>query len=160
MRSMLLAVTLVLLLWSVDGLAQCPPDTVWAEVRPEVVLVHHDSAEFNCCPELEHEVVVDGFTVDVFEVEVTASCFCTCCFDLVHQLADLPPGAYQVRVWGAYGCDPDPCGTTQFTVEQGEGPSSAMTLASACGGWGGAELIFADGFASGDTHRWEASEPR
>ena len=134
---------------------ECPPDVVWAEVVGDQVTVHHEQAEFNCCPVLEHTIVQDGNLIDIYEVEVEALCFCVCCFDLMHALVDLPPGTYTVRVWGAYGCDPNPCGTTQFTVLEGQGFPSTFSMASACGGWPGERVLFADGFERGNTSRWE-----
>lgn len=134
---------------------ECPPDRVWVEVTGDLVTVHHEDAEFNCCPVLEHHVVMSGAVIDIFEVELQGLCLCVCCFDLMHALVDLAPGTYTVRVWGAYGCDPDPCGSALFTVGDGQGFPSAFSMASGCGGWPGEQILFADGFERGNTSRWE-----
>jgi hypothetical protein len=133
----------------------CPPDEVWVEVTGCGVLVHHDNALFNCCPTWEHEIVSSGSLIDIFEHEILAQCYCVCCFDLIHVLHGLAPGTYTVRVWGAYGCEDTPCGIVDFTVPGGgDGLLSSMTVASGCGGWGNLQLIFADGFESGDVSVW------
>jgi len=135
----------------------CPPDDVWAEVVGSSALIHHDDAEFNCCPIMEYEVIQNGPDIDIWEIEVIGQCFCICCFDLIHQLDGLAPGSYTVRVFGAYGCDPDPCGTTQLTIPvwsvcTKELPDSVTltSFMSGCGGWS----LFTDNFESGDTSAW------
>jgi hypothetical protein len=130
----------------------CPPDEVWAIVDGSSVFVHHDFAQFNCCPEMAYEISQDGWLIDIFETELLGVCFCECCFDLTHELRDLAPGTYTVRVWGAYGCQDVPCGEAEFTISQGTGSPVVETAMSGCGGWSG--LIFADGFDSGDLSRW------
>jgi hypothetical protein len=140
------------------GVAQaqlCEPDLVWAEIDGDQVTVHHENAEFNCCPIMEYQIVQNGSLIDIFEVEVEAQCFCDCCFDLMHAAVDLAPGPYTARVWGAYGCDPEPCGTVDFTIEEGQGSPQAFTLLSNCGGWTGEQVVFADGFERGNSSRWD-----
>jgi len=132
----------------------CPPDDVWVEVVSWGVLVHHDHALFNCCPVIEYEIVHNDDIIDIFETEVLAPCYCVCCFDLIHILHGLAPGTYTVRVWGAYGCQTTPCDTADFTVPGDAGWLSSMTVSSGCGGWGDRQLIFADGFESGDDSVW------
>jgi hypothetical protein len=140
----------------------CPPDDVWAEVVGGSALVHHDAAEFNCCPVMEYEVAQNGWDIDIREIEVQPQCFCICCFDLIHQLDGLAPGTYTVRVFGAYGCDPDPCGTVQLTIPVWRAytkdlPTSvALTsIMSGCGGWS----LFSDNFESGDPTGWSSWIP-
>jgi hypothetical protein len=143
----------------------CPADEVWAEVGESVVHIHHHSAEFNCCPVMAFEIDRDGPTIDIYEIEVEPQCYCICCFDLRHELSDLEPGDYTVRVWGAYGCETTPCGLTDFTVPAARAvevltPPAAKTtelmssFMSDCGGW----TIFSDGFESGSTSAWSAAE--
>lgn len=153
MRMITIAV-LVLMLTCFAGPAfgddLCPPDEVWVEIDGDTALVHHESALFNCCPIMESEIVVDGWMIDIVENEVEALCWCECCFDLLHEVRDLTPGSYTVRVWGAYGCDEDPCGSAEFTIGAGGGVPSLVSAMSGCGGW----ALFVDGFESGDTTAW------
>ncbi|MCD4750857.1 MAG: hypothetical protein K8R59_15900 [Thermoanaerobaculales bacterium] len=139
----------------------CPPDVVWSEVGCRSVFVHHDLAEFNCCPTMDYQISQGGFTIDIFEIEVEPGCYCVCCFDLTHELTGLAPGIYTARVWGAYGCEDTPCGSTVFTVP--EPPAAAQSAKttpfmvssmSDCGGW----PLFADDFESGSTSAWDEPE--
>ena len=140
------------------ALAQwCDEDVFWAEVAGDQVTVHHQQAEFNCCPVFELDIVRDGFEIDIFETELESPCDCNCCFDFMHVLVDLEPGVYTARVWGAYGCDPDPCGEVSFFVGNGTNHPSAFSTVSDCGGWQSAEALFADGFERGDSSRWSSA---
>lgn len=129
----------------------CPPDEVWVEVEGSTALIHHDNALFNCCPEMEIEIVIEEAVIDVFENEILAQCYCVCCFDLTHELDNLAVGTYTVRVWGAYGCETQPCGTAELVVTEDvvDDPSISSAMSS-CGGW----PLFADGFERGDLSAW------
>jgi len=138
----------------------CPPDDVWAEVVGGTALIHHDDAEFNCCPIMEYELTQNGWDIDIWETEVLGECYCICCFDLVHELDGLAHGTYTVRVYGAYGCDPDPCGTVEVTIPASSAATKSLPFSatmtsfmSGCGGWS----LFTDNFESGTTSAWSLS---
>jgi hypothetical protein len=140
-----------LMLAGANALAQeCPPDEVQVTVDGNTAVVHHLNALFNCCPTMDYEIQLDGWEIDIFEHEILAECYCVCCFDLSHELRDLIPGTYTVRVWGAYGCENEPCAAAQFTVVEGSGDLMWLTRMSDCGGW----PTFEDGFESGTTGEW------
>ena len=135
----------------------CPPDRVWSEVDGGSVFIHHDFAEFNCCPTMDYQITQDGFTINISEIEVEPGCFCVCCVDLTHELTGLTPGIYTAWVKGAYGCEHTPCGNTVFTVPQppvaplaAKATPSMISSMSDCGGW----PLFADDFESGSTSAW------
>ena len=153
---------------------ECPPDVVWAEVEGDQVTVHHESAEFNCCPVLEYEVVQNGYEVDIYELEVEAQCLCVCCFDLMHALVDLAPGTYTVRVWVPTAATPSPaarsssrsamaraaprCSASPVAAAAGPASSSCSpTASSAATCRGGTESFRAIPLRSGPSRRRRAS---
>ncbi|MEA3312524.1 MAG: FlgD immunoglobulin-like domain containing protein [candidate division WOR-3 bacterium] len=123
--------------------ADCPNERVWSEVFSDTVLIHHDDAYFNCCPDMEYEIVQHADTIEIYERDLdTHPCECLCCFDLVHVLAGLEPGTYIARVWGAIGCEDRPCGVTKFTVSEKKEGFRTTNLMSNCGGWSVIESEF------------------
>ncbi len=92
--------------------------TVWSEVEGDVACVHHDGAEFNCCPEMVFTVEFETNTIDIYEQDTLPSCWCICSYDLEHTLEGLESGTYVARVWES----PSPidefslAGETEFTI--------------------------------------------
>lgn len=109
--------------------------TVWSEVKDDIAYVHHDSAEFNCCPEMAYETRVEDCNVDIFERDTAGACACMCIFDFIHKLEGLEPGTYHARVWESPYGDYFLAGTTDFTIQAKVTPYDAKNLQSACGRW-------------------------
>lgn len=130
---------LALVLSCLAATAAFASGTVWSEVEDDVAYVHHDSAVFNCCPEMVYETKVEGYEVDIFEQDTFAGCDCDCDFDFTHALEGLEPGTYHVRVWESYykGVDYFLSGTTDFTILAKLVPFKTDNLRSDCGGWSG-----------------------
>lgn len=130
---------LALVLSCLAATAAFASGTVWSEVKGDVAYVHHDSAVFNCCPEMVYETKVEGYEVNIFEQDTFAGCDCICDFDFTHTLEGLEPGTYHVRVWESYYKDEDYLlsGTTDFTILAKAAPFKNDNLRSACGGWPG-----------------------
>ena len=66
-----------------------------------VLTVTHVNAEFNCCLDyIDVEMELAGFTIDLYEEEVTPNpCWCICPFDVVTHIANLDPGTYTVNIY-------------------------------------------------------------
>lgn len=61
---------------------------------------HH--AEFNCCLDAWMEVMIDGSSIDVLEIEdpdKADACWCICPFELSIEISELDSGLYTVRVF-------------------------------------------------------------
>lgn len=108
--------------------------TVWSEVEGNVAYVHHDGAEFNCCPQMVFDVEFGTGTIDIYEQDTLPSCWCICSYDLEHTLEGLEPGAYIARVWES----PSPqdefslAGETGFTILAKAGAYSYGNWMSEC----------------------------
>jgi hypothetical protein len=117
---------------------------VWSEVSDNVAYVHHDSAYFNCCPEMVFEIERHSDTnlIDIFEEDTLPQCDCMCDFDFVHKIAGLEPGTYLARVWENNHSDTHGfrlAGKTIFVIPAKVEPYSTRSLRSECGGWSGTE---------------------
>jgi len=66
------------------------------------LLLDHLNAAFNCCPEFEAGIEVEGQTILVTEDEIRGDCDCTCLFDLNYEIVHLEPGIYDVTVIQEY----------------------------------------------------------
>lgn len=113
---------------------------VWSEVVENVAYVHHDKAEFNCCPDMAFERNQDGKVIDIYELDqCTMPCLCDCEFDFTHKFKGLEPGSYTVNVWESGKCDGkySLAGATGFKIEAQIGDSEKSSLMSECGGWSG-----------------------
>ncbi len=132
-----LAGVLIIVCFVVTGYALS--GEVWSEVKDNIAYVHHDSAVFNCCPEMVFEIKIDGFQIDIFEQDTLAACDCICDFDFTHKLEGLEPGTYHARVWESYykGEEYFLSGTTDFTILAKLVPFKTDNLRSDCGGWSG-----------------------
>jgi hypothetical protein len=98
----------LILVWGLGfGLGQVFPaaaqsplcdDFIYAVVDEGNLALHHQGAEYNCCPiGFTYDFSFEGETLRVTESEILPEpCDCNCCFDLVARLADVPPGQYSV----------------------------------------------------------------
>ncbi|NLI99040.1 T9SS type A sorting domain-containing protein [bacterium] len=114
--------------------------TVWSDVKDNVAYVHHDKAEFNCCPDMFYDIEIAGKIVNIYEKDLcTHPCDCNCEFDFVHKLEGLEAGAYTAKVWEA-SCDNNYslAGTTIFNIPEEIPQANNTSIMSECGGWTGA----------------------
>jgi hypothetical protein len=74
-------------------------DEVHARVDEDALIIFHDAALYNCCPDpFDYTVSLEGSTIRVRESEVlTEPCYCICCFDLAVTIEGLPPGDYELE---------------------------------------------------------------
>jgi len=115
--------------------------TVWSEVKESVAYVHHDDADFNCCPDMVYEIKENVASVAIYEKDqCTNPCDCDCVFDLTHKLEGLEPGTYTANVWEA-SCNDNYtlAGTTEFVIPEKLAKVANSSLMSECGGWPGIE---------------------
>jgi hypothetical protein len=66
-----------------------------------VLMLHHRTAPFNCCPASFSAVVEtrgDTLTIQESEVVVDGGCRCLCLYDIGIRVENLPPGIYLVRI--------------------------------------------------------------
>lgn len=121
--------------------------TVWSSVKDNVAYVHHDNAEFNCCPDMVYDIEIAGKIVNIYEKDLcTHPCDCNCEFDFVHKLEGLEAGTYTAKVWET-SCDMlySLAGTTIFVIPEEVLQTNNASLMSECGGWIGAwEDLFPD----------------
>jgi hypothetical protein len=104
-RAILAAALLATLLAATPAAAQyldlwCwEADEIHARVEEGALIVFHDAAVYNCCPDsFDYEVSLEETTIRVREIEIlTMPCDCLCCFDLAATIEDLPPGVYQLE---------------------------------------------------------------
>ncbi len=118
--------------WCYEG------DRILAEVEGSTITVHHLAAFYNCCPDrFDYTVGLQGTVIDVTEDEVlTVPCTCLCCYNLMTEIEDVPPGEYtlnfhwydyehhQWETWPVLVIVPD--------VGQGGDPTIGSVLASDC----------------------------
>jgi len=131
---------LATLTFVVTGLAS---GRVSSEVKDNVAYVHHDSAWFNCCPEMVFEIRQDGYTIDIFEEDLDIHpCDCMCDFDFTHEIEGLAPGSYVARVWENNRFDTHGfrlAGETSFIIPAKAGLYRTASARSECGGWTAAQ---------------------
>lgn len=114
---------------------------VWSEVKDNVAYVHHDDAEFNCCPEMVFEIKLheDTNLIDIFEEDLDIHpCDCMCDFDFTHKIEGLAPGSYVARVWENNRFDTQGfrlAGETSFIIPAKVGLYRTTSARSECGGW-------------------------
>jgi hypothetical protein len=68
----------------------------WWQVGGSVLHLRHVNAGFNCCPVVDANVSVEGWTITVEEIELEGNCFCLCLFDVEYEVENVPPGVYQL----------------------------------------------------------------
>lgn len=85
------------------------------------LLVNHLNTAFNCCPEFDAGIDVEGDTITVWEDEYGGECDCDCLFDLSYEVVNLEPGIYEVTVIQEYLYPTDE--PLDFTMDLLEAPS-------------------------------------
>ncbi len=110
----ILFLTTTCLLWFLAGVgtAQDYPwcsrmDDIFAEVEGDQLVLHHENATYNCCPDsFTFAVTISNDILYVTEREVlTNPCSCLCCYNLSSVVGGLSPGEWQV-VYRWYDDDP------------------------------------------------------
>jgi hypothetical protein len=78
-------------------------DTVIFSAHGDTIFVTHQDAFYNCCLEIEVNVVqtVNGF--DLFEQGTGELCHCMCDFDITIIISGVSEGEYVVRLFDIYG---------------------------------------------------------
>ncbi len=85
-----------------------PPDQDCIDYKYDgssVLLLTHQNACFNCCPEnILADVYVYNNTISIYEDEtydpVGGPCPCLCLNNIDYQFTNIPPGEYTVRIYG------------------------------------------------------------
>jgi hypothetical protein len=85
------------------------------------LLLNHLNTAFNCCPEFEAGIAVEGDMIIVTEDEISGDCDCTCLFDLTYEIVNLDPGIYEVTVIQEYLDETDE--PLDFTMDLVSSPS-------------------------------------
>jgi hypothetical protein len=103
MRIPLLTITTLILFLAGVGLAQDYPwcstmDDIFAVVEDGDLVLHHDLATYNCCPDsFTFSVTVSNDSLFVTEKEVlTTPCDCLCCYKLATTVEGLSAGEWHV----------------------------------------------------------------
>jgi hypothetical protein len=111
MKLILLVLMLVAWLIQADRVeaqwSECD-DSFATEIDGNSLIIHHDGALYNCCPDpFNYTVDQDDSLILVTETEVLSNpCFCICCFDLSVTIEDLAPGVYDlIFTWFDYEAD-------------------------------------------------------
>lgn len=78
-----------------------PAETLSAKSAGGSVEVTHGSARYNCCKEtIQTDVFVYGYTIDLFEREITPDpCRCECGYDVETVVGPLAPGVYTINLY-------------------------------------------------------------
>jgi hypothetical protein len=108
-RNAVLPGLLALSLFALPALAQqdwCyDSDLVYARVEESTVVLIHEGAFYNCCPEtFDFEISVEEQLIRVTEIEILENpCFCLCCYNLALEIEDVAPGDYTIEfTWFDY----------------------------------------------------------
>ena len=74
--------------WCLDA------DEIDVEIDGDQVVIHHDAAYYNCCPDpFTYEVTFADGVLTVIETEVLSNpCYCLCCYDLWAVVDNVPSG--------------------------------------------------------------------
>ncbi len=137
MRTLFLIATIWLWLLAGLGSAQDYPwcstmDDVFAEIVGEHLVLSHENATYNCCPDsFTFTVTTSNDSLYVIEREVlTTPCDCMCCFNLSALVEGLSPGDWQVVYrW----LDDEPWGWRDWHMEvtiSDLGPTGPIQIAS------------------------------
>jgi hypothetical protein len=73
-------------------------DNIYTMVYGSTVVIHHDAALYNCCPDgFDYSIDQVGDTFYVDEIEILNNpCYCICCFNLAATIEDVAPGEYNM----------------------------------------------------------------
>lgn len=93
----------------------------WQYLGGGQLLLNHLNTAFNCCPEFEAGIDVEGDTIIVREDEISGDCDCLCLFDLNYEVVGLAPGVYDVAVIQEYLDETDE--PLDFTMDLLSSPS-------------------------------------
>ena len=103
MRILFLTTTCLLWLLAGTGTAEDYPwcstmDDVFAEFEGDHLVLHHENAAYNCCPDsFTFTVTISNDSLYVTEREIlTAPCRCKCCYNLSAVVEGLSQGEWQV----------------------------------------------------------------
>jgi len=78
-------------------------DTVIFSSHADTILVIHQDAFYNCCSEIEVDVVQTAGGFDLFERDTSGeACFCMCDFDITTIISGVSEGSYLVRLFDIY----------------------------------------------------------
>jgi hypothetical protein len=100
------------------------PDSIIITVNGNNITVMHADALYNCCLNIDTEVVQQGFVINLYEDEWGEDpCYCLCYYDLETTVYDLLPGTYTINVYNDQG---EYVGGGTATIEGGKGPDPAL----------------------------------
>jgi hypothetical protein len=73
-------------------------DYLRTSVEGGVILITHENALYNCCPDrFDYSIDLDGNVISVVETEIlTLPCACICCYAIPVEVGPVPPGQYQI----------------------------------------------------------------
>ncbi len=98
----------------------------------------HINAGFNCCPlEVIADISIDGNLITITEDEIydtLGPCACLCLFDVEYEIINLPPGNYDIKVFGMYLWEDDD--SLVFSVNLGATPSGEYCVTRDHYPWG------------------------
>lgn len=87
--------------------------SLWLEVEEDLMTLHLDDVELNCCLEAQWTGTLDGSIFQVDLQDVGMPCDCMCYFNLSAQFGPFGPGTYTLDFWnGVFG-------TPTFTIGNG-----------------------------------------
>lgn len=87
-----------------------PPDQdciEWNFNGSGLLELKHVNAGFNCCPELDFVITIEGDVITIEEIEIEGLCDCLCLFDIDFEIVNVTPGMYQIVVIEPYAQYPD-----------------------------------------------------
>jgi hypothetical protein len=71
-------------------------DEILAEVCGDTVLLFHEGALLNCCPDPITHVIEVGDATILVEEHSLDPCDCECCYEVHTAIADVPPGPWNI----------------------------------------------------------------
>ncbi|MEE9441721.1 MAG: hypothetical protein V3V99_03540 [candidate division Zixibacteria bacterium] len=91
---------------------------MWSYDGESILHIEHGGAAFNCCPENIY-ATVDIVDNDIYFYEHETEgefgfCHCLCLFNIKYRILNLPPGEYNITIYGLYIYGEDPL---NFTVD-------------------------------------------
>ncbi len=105
--------------YAINGEGTIIPNTkdciAYAYYEGNILLLKHINAGFNCCPDIDVDIVIENSTIIINEVEIEGLCDCLCLFDLDYEIKNLEPGTYTIKVIEPYLQEGD--APLEFTVD-------------------------------------------